>query len=121
MLAKEPFVARVVELALEGIIPACKARGTDDFDKLAFACDYNPQVADSTLRTVQLLDPLVDGNTEKDPSLRMLWWESRGIAKADMRPAAEDAPDAPRKLGAPELNARRGEVPGKLPGSTIAQ
>ena len=118
---QESFLARVVELGLEDVIPKFKAKGLTTFARYAYGSDYNPQLADTTILNTQLLTPLADGNVDLVPVLRMLWWESWGIATADMRRQAEPEPDAPRKLGAPELKARREEVLGKLPGLTVTK
>ena len=113
----EVFWARVAELGLEDAIPAMKVRGVTAFAKFAIGSDYTPQQPDMTVLATQLLKPLAGNNTDLIPMLRMLWWESWGIATADMKRSAEGTEtDAPRKLGQAELTARREEVTSKLGG-----
>jgi len=119
-MRSENFWARVVELDLEECIPAMKAKGLTTYAKFAFGSDYTPQQADATMLTSQLLKPLAGENEGLIPPLRMLWWESWGVATADMKRAAEGSEgDAPRKLSAPEFEARRSLVITRLVGMTI--
>ena len=119
-MRSENFWARVVELDLEEYIPAMKAKNLTTYAKFAFGSDYTPQQADATVLTERLLKPLAGENEGLIPSLRMLWWESWGVATADMKRAAEGSEgDAPRKLSAPEIEARRNVVITKLVGMTI--
>ncbi len=68
----------------------------------------------------ELLKPVVGENDSLIPQLRMLWWESWGVATADMKRAAEGSEgDAPRKLSAAEIETRRKLVIGRLVGMTI--
>ena len=115
----ETFLARVVELQLEDCIPELKTRGFTTYAKFAYGCEYNPQMADASILTTQLLKPVAKDDEDKLPGLRMLWWEAWGVATADMRRVAEGGGDAPRRLCAPELKARRGDVVSKLHGLTI--
>ena len=116
----ENFITRVIELDLDECIPALKAKGLTTFAKFAFGSDYTPQQADAAVLTSQLLEPLAGENKSLIPLLRMLWWESWGVATADMKRAAEGSEgDAPRKLSAAEIEARRQLVITRLVGMTI--
>ena len=116
----ETFTARVVELDLAECIPAMKAKGLTTYAKFAFGSDYTPQQADATMLTEQLLKPLAGEIISLIPPLRMLWWESWGMATADMKRAAEGSEgDAPRKLSAAEIETRRNLVITRLVGMTI--
>ena len=119
-MRSENFYMRVIELELEEIIPNLKAKGLTTFAKFAFGSDYTPQQSDATMLTEKLLKPLVGENEGLIPSLRMLWWESWGVATADMKRAAEGSEgDAPRKLSAAEIETRRKLVISRLVGLTI--
>ena len=115
----EAFLARVVELGLEDLIGNFKAKAVTTFATMAFATEYNPQMADTSKLTKDLLEPLAGEHKEHIPHLRMLWWESWGIATADMQRNASGSADGPRKLGAPEIKARRDDTIKKLAGLTI--
>ena len=54
----EVFVARLVELGLEDLIGAMKAKGFTSYDTFAFGTEYHPQMAYSSLLTTQLLKPI---------------------------------------------------------------
>jgi len=101
------------------VIGTAKAKGITTFAKMAFGTEYNPQQADASRLTDDLLKPLAGDNPEHIPLLRMLWWESWGLVTSDMRRAAEGGTDGPRKLGAPELKTRREETTRRLAGLTI--
>ena len=117
---KENFFARVMELNLEECIPTLKAKGFTTYATFAFGSDYTPQQADAAVLTKQLLEPVAGENVALIPMLRMLWWESWGVATADMKRAAEGSEgDAPRKLSAVEIETRRKLVTGRLVGMTI--
>jgi hypothetical protein len=119
-LRSENFITRVIELDLDECIPALKAMGLTTFAKFAFGSDYTPQQADAAVLTSQLLEPLAGENKNLIPLLRMLWWESWGVATADMKRAAEGSEgDAPRKLSAAEIETRRQLVITRLVGMTI--
>jgi hypothetical protein len=119
-MRSENFWARVVELDLEECIPAMKTRGLTTFAKFAFGSNYTPQQADATMLTDQLLKPLAGENDSLIPPMRMLWWESWGMATADMKRAAEGSEgDAPRKLSAMEIETRRTIVLDRLVGMTL--
>lgn len=117
----ETFWARVLEMGLEECIPALKTKGLTTYAKFAFGSDYTPQQADTSTLATQLLKPIVDGKEELIPLLRMLWWESWGVATADLKRAAEgNEGDAPRRLSAAELETRRTLVTQRLVGVTIS-
>ena len=88
-MRSETFIARVIELDLAECVPAMKVKGLNAYAKFAFGSDYTPQQADSTLLAEQLLKPLAGDNAALIPPLRMLWWESWGVATADVKRAAE--------------------------------
>ena len=117
---QEAFLARIVEMGLEDCIPALKTKGLTTMSKLAFGCDYNPQMADAGILTEQLLTPMTKvGDVQREdlvPPLRMLWWECWAIATQDMKRASDPEGGSLRKLSAPELAARRSDVLKKLPG-----
>ena len=111
----------MVDLGLEDCIGACKTKGLDTMAKFAFGCEFNPQNPDSSKLTDELLKPIAGEHTEHIPLLRMLWWESWGVATADLRRNAEGGTDGPRKLGVPELAERRKQTLKALPGLTVTQ
>jgi len=123
----ETFWARVIELGLEDCVPSLKAKGLITYAKFAFGSEYTPQQADTSTLTKQLFKPIVEdastGERQREellPLLRMLWWESWGAAAADLKRAAEGSEgDAPRKLGAAELEVRRKLVTDRLVGTRI--
>ena len=116
----EVFLARVVELGLEDCIPKMKTLGITTYALFAFGTDFNPQMSNTALLNDQLLVPLADGNAERIPKLRRLWWESWGVATDDMRRQVESAEaSGPRKLGLVELNARRDSVAALVPGMSL--
>ena len=117
---QETFFARVVELGLEDCIPTLKAKGWSTYARFAFGSEYNPQMSDPNILTKSLLEPAAGEKPDLVPMLRMLWWESWGIATADMKRIAEGGGTA-RKLGAPELKTRRDETLAKLNGLTITE
>ena len=69
----ETFFARVVELQLEDCIGELKTRGFTTYAKFAYGCEYNPQMADASILTTQLLKPVAKNDDDKIPGLRMLW------------------------------------------------
>ena len=116
----ENFFTRVMELNLTECIPTLKAKNFTTYATFAFGSDYTPQQADAAVLTRQLLEPVAGENTSLIPMLRMLWWESWGVATADMKRAAEGSEgDAPRKLSAAEIETRRKLVTNRLVGMTI--
>jgi len=114
----EALWSRMIELGLEDLIGAFKTKGMNTFAKFGFGCDYTPHGGDPAKLTEDLLKPLAGETPEHVMMLRMLWWESWGIATADMQRSAAGGTEA-RKLGAPELKARREETLKKLSGLTI--
>jgi len=119
-LRVENFMARVIEVGLAECIPQLTAKGFTTYAKFAFGCSYTPQQADTSILTDLLLKPIAGDNEDLIPMLRMLWWESWGVTTADMRRAAESSEgDAPRKLSAPEIEARHKEVISRLVGLTV--
>ena len=81
-MRSENFWVRVIELNLEECIPAMKSKGLTTYAKFAFGSDYTPQQADATMLSEQLLKPMAGENVSLIPPLRMLWWESWGVATA---------------------------------------
>ena len=116
----EVFLARVVELGLEDCIPKMKTMGITAYALFAFGTDFNPQMSSTALLNDQLSVPLADGNAERIPKLRRLWWESSwGVATDDMRQVESAETNGPRKLGLVELNARRDSVAALVPGLSL--
>ena len=77
-------------------------------------------MSSTALLNDQLLVPLADGNEDRIPKLRRLWWESWGVATDDMRRQVESAEaNGPRKLGLVGLNARRDSVAALVPGLSL--
>ena len=109
-------MARLAFLGLEDCIPKLKARGHTTYATFAFACDYTPSQADASVLINQLLKPIAEDESQI-PLLRMLWWESWGIATSDMKRMADGTEgEAPRKLTPAELSARRTGAESRLVG-----
>ena len=83
------FFARVVEMGVEDAIPSLKAKGLTTYARFAFGSEFTPANPDTTILTNSLLAPLAGDDADLIPLLRMLWWESWGVATADMKRSAE--------------------------------
>ena len=118
----EVFAARVVGLGLGECLPRMKARGLDTHSKFAFGSEFTPASTDTSKLMEQLLKPMAGDTEEHIPLLRLLWWESWGIATHDAKRQAEATDsDRPRRLGPQELAARRKATIDKLSGLRITK
>ena len=74
----EVFFAKICEYGLEDLVGAFKAKGITSFATFAFASNFNPQMADASILTTELLEPLSKTDASLIPKLRMLWWVAWG-------------------------------------------
>lgn len=103
-------------------LPRMKARGLDTHSKFAFGSEFTPASTDTSKLMEQLLKPMAGDTEEHIPLLRLLWWESWGIATHDAKRQAEATDsDRPRRLGPQELAARRKATIDKLSGLRITK
>ena len=111
---------RMAELGLAEIEAQFRAKGWLTQGSVAFAATYSPSQPDDRLLMEQFINVVASDNAAVHPALRRLWFECYSNVMVEIKARTVGSADAaPRKLTAPELEARRKTTRDKVKGLTL--